>query len=144
MGTWQSRDSQTGFRLGLAETPANDLAIFGGFNVGALLSAASDDFPLDVSLVAGAGAGGGNWTLVSVPVGLSLGRTIYGDDVSFTPYVTPRIVLDGRFGNTPYRDRLHVGTAVDLGVDLRFRPGWAIRFGGTFGDRNAVALGLVF
>jgi hypothetical protein len=144
MLTWRGDDSPLGFRVGLSETSANQLAVFGGFGADALLSSASDDFPLDVSLVVGAGAGGGEWTLVSIPVGISFGRTVRRDDVSFTPYVTPRFIVDGRFGNTPYRDRMHVGTAVDLGVDLRFRPGWAIRFGGTFGDRNAVAVGLVF
>lgn len=143
-GTWRSPEGGLGFRLGLTETPANQLTVFGGVNANALLSAASDEFPLDVSLVVGAGAGVGDWTLVSFPVGVSLGRTFYGEDVSFTPYVTPRIIVDGRFGNPPYSDRLHMATAVDLGLDLRFEPGWAIRFGGTFGDRNAVALGLVF
>lgn len=143
-GTWQSPEGNLGFRLGLSETPAQQLTVFGGFNVSGLLSSASEEFPLDVSLVAGAGAGVGDWTLVSVPVGVSFGRTLYGDDVSFTPYLTPRIIMDGRFGSTPYSDRLHMAAAVDLGLDLRFRPGWAIRFGGTFGDRNAVALGVVF
>ncbi|HKJ92384.1 MAG TPA: hypothetical protein VJ957_04405 [Longimicrobiales bacterium] len=143
-GTWQSPSGGLGFRLGLTETPANELTIFGGLSTSALLAPASANFPLDVSLVAGAGAGVGNWTLVSVPVGLSLGRTIYGNGVSFTPYLTPRFIVDGRFGNTPYADHMDTALAVDLGLDLRFRPGWAIRFGGTFGDRNAVALGLVF
>ncbi len=143
-GTWWSREGNVGLRLGLTETAAQQLTVFGGLNAEALLSAASEEFPLDVSLVAGAGAGVGDWTLVSIPIGVSFGRTVYGDDVSFTPYLTPRIIVDGRFGNTPYNDRLHVATAVDLGLDLRFRPRWAIRFGGTFGDRDAVALGLVF
>lgn len=143
-GTWRSPAGQLGLRLGLTETPANRLTVFGGVNTDALLSSASPTFPLDVSVVAGVGAGVGDWTLVSIPVGVSLGRTIYGQDVSFTPYLTPRFIVDGRFGNTPYSDRLHMAMAVDLGLDLRFEPGWAIRFGGTFGDRDAVALGLVF
>jgi hypothetical protein len=33
---------------------------------------------------------------------------------------------------------------VDLGLDLRFTPQFLIRFGGTIGDRDGVAIGLVF
>jgi hypothetical protein len=41
-------------------------------------------------------------------------------------------------------DNTNLDLAVDLGLDLRFSPNFTVRFGATLGDREAVAIGLVF
>ena len=41
-------------------------------------------------------------------------------------------------------DDLDLELAVDLGLDLRLTSQFLIRFGGTVGDRDGVAIGLVF
>jgi hypothetical protein len=65
--------------------------------------------------------------------------------VTFLPYVTPRVVLDAFLGDeNDGEDDLDLELAVDLGLDLRFTPQFLIRFGGTIGDRDGVAIGLVF
>lgn len=136
--------SRLQFRVGLAEDdPGDDLAILGGVDVSDALVTASDDFPIDVSWVAGAGIGVGDFVNVAFPFGLILGQSFAGDGVTFTPYVSPRIVVDGTF-DAPGDDGLGLDLAVDVGLDLAFADGWLIRFGGTIGDREALAIGLVF
>lgn len=134
-----------GFRLGIADGPGqDDLTIFGGAEMTRILRPASDDFPLDIAWFVGAGAGLGDYTIISVPVGLTLGNTITGDGVNFTPYFGLKVAMDVYLGDARPRDDLDMDIAVDLGIDLQFQGGWIIRFGGSFGDRGAVAIGLVF
>jgi hypothetical protein len=75
-----------------------------------------------------------------------VGHRFTGDGVTFLPYVTPRVVLDAFLGDEGEGndDDLDLELAVDLGLDLRLTPQFLIRFGGTIGDRDGVAIGLVF
>ncbi len=148
LGTWRSGGvGALGVRFGIADRPGG-LAGFGGVDFSGTLTRASSDFPLDISWIAGAGAGFGRWLRVSFPFGVSIGHTFTGDGVRFTPYLSPRLVLDGNFGRNrprvPDDDRLNLGFAADLGIDIDPGSGWLVRFGGTFGDRDAIAIGLVF
>lgn len=145
MGTWRARTGNIGLRFGLADDghPDNNLAVFGGVDVQDMIAPASADFPLDVAWTAGVGLGAGSdGALVSVPLGISLGRALRSSTATFTPYVTPRVVLDAFFGDGD--SNLDLNLAIDLGVDLTFQPGWSVRFGGTFADRDAVSIGAVF
>jgi hypothetical protein len=139
LGTWNG-GGPLGFRLGLAEGRRDDLAVYGGVDLAGALVRASSDFPLDMDWVTGAGLGVGDAMLLSFPLGLSLGRAVSADGVWFNPYVTPRVVLDAWMGTSRPRDELDMRIAVDLGIDLAFDPGWAIRFGATLGKRNVRAL----
>lgn len=130
-----------GFRLGLAEGPGGDLAVYGGFDVSGTLLRQSADFPMDMIWVTGAGLGVGDSALLSFPLGVSLGRDFQADGVWFNPYVTPRVVLDAWFGGDGDMD---LGLAMDLGIDISFEPGWAVRFAGTLADHEALAIGLSF
>jgi hypothetical protein len=141
LATWRGQ-SPLGFRIGLAEGFRDELAVYGGIDASGSLVRASEDFPLDVDWVTGAGIGVGEATMVSFPFGLSLGRTLTGDGVVFLPYVTPRVMLDAWFGSDRPRSGARLNLGADIGMDLSFTPGWAIRFGATFGDRNALAIGL--
>lgn len=149
MGTYRGGPSGVELRLGLAERDRgrdrdDALSVFGGLETQALISRASTNFPLDFAWVAGAGIGAGDGgAIVSVPVGITLGRTLTGTGASFTPYGTPRLIVDGIFGDNR-RDRLDLDLAVDLGLDLRFQQGWLVRVAGTVGDREALSIGLVF
>jgi hypothetical protein len=144
MGTWRGA-GPLGFRVGVADERGDDgLAIFGGLDLTGNLLRASSDFPLDVAWVAGAGLGVGDNILVSFPLGLTLGRDLVTDGIRFTPYFTPRVVLDAWFGDDRPNDDLSLDFALDIGADIAFSPSWAIRFAGTVGDRDAVAIGLSF
>lgn len=149
LGVWRSgsRPQNLGFRVGLSEDWAGEVGVFGGADVSGVLARASRDLPLDISWVAGAGIGIGENILASFPFGLSAGHTFTGDGVTITPYLLPRVVLDALFyedalGNN--ESELEMDFTADLGIDVAFRPTWRIRFGATFGDREALAIGLSF
>ncbi len=144
MLTYRSRrDASLGYRVGLAEQGSDDVVVFGGVDVSGPITLANRDFPLDVIWFAGAGAGVGNDVLLSFPFGVSMGRTVVGDGILFTPYVAPRVVLDAWLGrNDPPGDDLDLGLVVDFGVNLAFRSAWGIRFGASLGDHDSLAIGV--
>jgi hypothetical protein len=148
MTTWRATDAPggLGFRIGLAEDRADDLSVFGGLDISGYLLRASNDVPVNVAWIGGAGLGIGDAALLSFPFGVAVGRDFQADGVWFNPYVAPRVILDAWLGSDrPRRDRnLELGLAVDLGMDISFDPGWAIRFGGTLGDRSALGIGVSF
>jgi hypothetical protein len=133
-----------GFRVGIAEARGDGLDVFGGVDLTSSLMRASSDLPLDISWVAGVGVGGGDDLLVSFPFGVTLGRDLMSEGIRFTPYFTPRVVLDAWFGDEAPDEDLALDFAFDLGADVAFSEGWAIRFAGTVGDRDAVAVGVSF
>jgi len=144
MSTWRG-SGLLGFRIGIADARRNDgLAVFGGVDMTGHILRASSDFPLDIAWVAGAGLGAGDNVLVSFPLGLTMGRDLVADGIRFTPYITPRVVLDAWFGSDRPNDDLSLDFALDIGADIAFSPSWAIRFAGTVGDRDAVAIGVSF
>lgn len=144
LSTWRGSAAPggIGFRLGLAEGVRGELAVYGGFDASGFLLRRSQDFPMDLLWVTGAGASVGDRAFLAFPLGVSLGREFEADGVWFNPYASPRVVLDARFGDDD--DDLDLDLAVDLGVDIGFDPGWTIRFAGTVGDRSALAIGMNF
>lgn len=144
MATFRSPSWNFGVRGGIAEESGRDngLAVLAGFDFQGALTRSSTEFPLDVDWVLGMGFSVGDNFLVSVPLGLTTGHSFRGDGVVFTPYGTPRVVLDAFFGDG--RSRVDLDLAFDLGLDLRFAPNFMVRFGATIADRSAVAIGLVF
>ena len=144
----RARGRPLGFRAGVAEDRPDELAVFGGVDLSRMLGPARADFPLDVALVGGAGLSvGEGGALLSFPFGVSLGGTVRAEELVVAPYLTPRVVVDAFFDGDDVPDRddddLDLDLAVDIGVDLAFRRGWAIRFGATLG-RDALAIGIVF
>jgi len=144
MVKWRSSAAPyVGFRLGLADgghRGGDGISALGGVEVMGRLTRATQEFPLDMTWFFGAGAGVGDRARVSFPLGISVGHDFEGDGVLFRPYASPRVVLDGVFGSN---GGLDLGLAVDVGIDIGFQPSWLIRFGGTFGDREAIAVGVV-
>jgi hypothetical protein len=143
LGTWRAGPG-LGFRAGIAEGQHDGVAILGGADLVFPISAAGAGFPLDLSWLVGVGAGFDDWVLLSVPLGLSLGRTFVGDGVRFTPYAAPRVALDAQFGRDAPGDDVGLSLAVDLGFEMGFQPGWAIHFGASIGDRGGLAVGVRF
>ncbi|MBI4521606.1 MAG: hypothetical protein HY701_12270 [Gemmatimonadetes bacterium] len=141
VGAWRG----IGLRFGIADGPGpGDVSGLAGADFYGSMNRSSQDFPLDVSWVAGVGLGFGDFVLVSLPLGVSLGHTFSGEGVEFVPYLSPRLILDGYFGRDFPDDDLDLALAVDLSVDVAFSPALTIRFGATFGDREALAIGLAF
>lgn len=140
-----------GVRAGVAEGAGDDLAILGGVDVSGPIYAGTGDPPLDVIWFAGAGIAVEDDALLSFPAGISLGWAFQGDEVAFRPYVAPKVVLDawlgddgdegrpGRFGND---DDLDLEAALEIGFDIAFSPAFALRFGASLADRDAVSAGI--
>lgn len=141
--TWRG-GGPFGFRLGLAEDRADQVAVYGGIDYSGALIRASADFPLDANWFLGGGISAGDNVLLSFPAGVSLGREIQAEGVWFNPYLAPRVVLDAWIGRDGPGDNMNLEFALDLGVDIAFDPGWAVRFGATIADRSALAIGFSF
>lgn len=146
--TWRS-GGPIGLRIGLTEDAGDDLALFGGVDFSSGIAEASDTFPLNVAWVTGIGAGIGDDAVISFPLGISLGRAFQSESVIFSPYFTPRIVLDAFLGGEGRGrgddgDDVNLGLALDFGLDLAFDPGWTIRFAISGGDRDALGIGVSF
>lgn len=145
MSTWRrsAAPGGPGFRIGIAEDRRDQVTVFGGVDLSGRLVNASADMPLNIIWITGVGLGVGDGTVLSFPLGVSMGRDFQSDGVWFNPYLAPRVNLDAWLGGNR-DDNLRLRLAVDLGVDVSFDPGWAVRFGGTLGDRSALAIGLSF
>ena len=147
--TWRAGGG-TGYRIGLAEDGGEELSVFGGVDLIGRMVDADDDFPLNVSWVAGAGFGVGDDFVLSFPLGISVGRGFQVDSVLLSPYIIPRLVLDAFFGrgDGPGEgsgdDDIELGLAVDFGIDINFDPEWVVRFAVSGGERDAIAIGLSF
>jgi hypothetical protein len=146
LGTWRAVTNGTGFRLGVSEGRGGDgIAVFGGVDFVTPLVTVSPDFPLDISWFTGVGAGYADWLVISVPLGITLGRTVGAPDVRFTPYLAPKVIADVHLGRGPGNDNeLALNLDVDLGFDIQFPPGWMIRIGAGLGNRSGLAVGILF
>lgn len=146
--TWRQYRSfgNLGFRVGLGEGVRDDLAVFGGLDYAAPWIRATQDFPLDIAWFLGGGLGVGPDVLLSFPLGVSIGRVIHLEDVGFIPYVAPRLDLDAWLGDdvAGRDDDLDLRATVDLGTDILLNEQFTLRFGASVGDRDALAIGLVF
>jgi hypothetical protein len=146
MGTWRGSPQGLGLRLGIVDGRGDGVGVLGGVDMLASLATASSTFPLDISWFAGVGAGYDEWLLLSVPIGLTFGRTFGAPDMRFTPYLAPALLVDAHLGRdgAGESNELQLNLGIDLGFDLAFQPGWALRFGAGLADRSGLAVGIVF
>lgn len=147
IGQWRGRTGEVdlGLRAGIGEDTRDDVSVFGGVDVaGPLLRQDDPTFGLD--WVVGGGFGVSEDVLLSIPFGIVAGWDIPLESATLQPHVGPRVILDAWIGDDdgPGRDDddVDLELAVDLGVDLRFDSGWTLRFAGTAGGREALAIGI--
>ena len=130
-----------GYRFAITEErgPNEDVAVAGGIDVSGFLARGIEDADVDVAWWSGIGVGVGNETLVSLPLGIIVGWSGESDTgVIFSPYAGGHVVLDFMSGPG---DDVDFNGAIDIGADIVLTSGWMIRFGATFGGREALALG---
>jgi len=121
---------------GLIDRKGSDnLSLFVGGGIGQEITRAKGDQPLDLLFTAGAGAAfGGGFTLVRIPVGVSIGHTFdLEQGMAITPYVHPRASLDlassgGRRGGS----QSEVSLNFDLGVNFQVNAQFAVRAAAAF------------
>lgn len=143
LATWRANPAPVGlgFRFGVVEGAQDDVAIIGGVDVSGTLYRGDDQTPVDLMWFTGAGLGVDDDITLSFPVGISAGWAFNGPEVQFRPYVAPKIFLDAFLGDDR-DDDLDLGAAVEFGLDLAFSQPWAIRTAASFGDRDALSIGI--
>jgi hypothetical protein len=144
---WRSPSYNWGLRGGIAEDSGDNIAFFGGIDFVGDLHRETRDLPLDIDWLIGAFLSVGDNLLISAPLGVTIGHTFPAEGATFTPFFTPRMVLDIAFFEDVEGDTesdVDLDFAADLGLDLRlrgFNP--MIRFAASLG-RDAIGVGLVF
>lgn len=129
-----------GYRLALADDNSDGIAISGGLDFSGYLSRAVEGSEVDVMWWSGAGLGVGDETVVTFPIGAILGWTGGDGSTTLSPYGGGHLALDI---SSVEGDNVDLSGAVDVGLDLGLSSGWLIRFGATFGDRDAIAIGFL-
>lgn len=139
--TWRHEAGPVGlgYRFAIADEDGSDgVAFAGGVDVSGFLSRAVEGSEVDVMWWSGVGLGVGQNTIVSLPLGALIGWSGQGGDVVLSPYGGGHLTLD--ISNID-NDNLSLAGSFDLGLDVLLASGWLVRFGGSFGDRDALALG---
>lgn len=141
-GIWRQHGNlNLGVRIGYLDRTFDDAFMAAGETWGGLIDAGAD-FPVDVSWTFGAGAVFGDFTVFSVPVGLTIGRALVLSPLTFQVYAHPRLALvaasDGNNTNTDLEGLF------DLGADLHLNPEWKARLGVTLGGIDALGVGLAY
>lgn len=121
---------------GLIDRKGSDnLSVFVGGGIGQEIARANGDQPLDLLFTAGAGAAfGGGYTLVRIPVGVSLGHTFdLEQGMAITPYVHPRASVDvASSGGRNNGSQSEVSLNFDLGVNFQVNSQFAVRAAAAF------------
>lgn len=129
-----------GYRLSLTdENASDDLAVAAGVDISGFLARGVEDSPVDVMWWSGAGLGWGENTIISLPLGALVGWSGQGGDVILSPYGGGHLVMDI---SDIEGDNVSLGGAFDFGLDVVLSSGWLVRFGGSVGDRDALAIGV--
>lgn len=150
LGTWAlpGTGGRVVLRGGAGVDEEDRVSVFGGVDVRTSLARHTSEQPLDLAWHAGVGAGGGaqdgQYLVVSVPMGISAGRSWTSGSVWLAPYASIGVALDLNFGDAAPDDEFGVAPAVDVGVDLALDSGrhFVIRTAISLGDRQAFAIGL--
>ena len=141
-GIWRQHGNlNLGVRVGYVDTGAGGAVIAGAEAWGPLFSAGAD-LPVDVTWTLGAGGAFGDFTTVSVPVGVTIGRALVLSPLTFQVYGHPRLALvavavgDGT--------NVDLEGLFDLGADLHINEDWKARLGFTLGGADSFGLGLAY
>lgn len=139
-GIWrQGGNLNLGVRVGYVDSGLSDALLAGAETWGALMSAGAD-FPVDISWTLGLGAAFGDFTLLSVPVGVTVGRVLVLSPVTLQVYGHPRLALVAASnGNNTTTD---LEGFFDLGGDVHLNEQWKVRLGFTLGGADAFGVGL--
>ena len=116
---------------------------FGGVDLRVPFAAHRPGQPLDLAWISGAGVGVGDYTLVTLPVGVAAGRSWSSGSIWLAPYVSVGIAMDLRLGDEAPDEEFEVSPTADVGVDLALDRARTVilRAGTSLGDRNALAVG---
>lgn len=141
-GIWRTTSGMNlGLRLGFVD--AGDGVIQLGAETWGDIILEGADFPLDLTWTAGAGASMNGGATVSVPAGVSIGRTFDVGSVSVQAYGHPRLALIA--GEDAAGDlNLDLDSQFDLGADVYLSQSVTLRIGTSFGTGDALGIGVAW
>jgi hypothetical protein len=147
MMTWAFPGLPPGVTLrgGAGQGAEGEVAGFGGVDVRTSLVQHTEDQPLDVAWVVGAGLGIGRYALFTVPIGVSAGRPWSSGSVWIAPHVAMGVALDLHLGSEAPAEEFQASPFAEVGADLALDSArrLVLRTGVSLGDRQAVGVGLV-
>jgi hypothetical protein len=147
MGSWSlpAFGGAVAVRGGGGRGAGGETAGFGGIDLHAPLTRHTASQPLDLEWTGGVGFSVGQSLLISVPMGISAGRSWSSGSVWFAPYVSLGVALDFRAGDEAPDREFEVQGSADIGVDLAFDPArrFVVRAAAALADRQAVSVGFV-
>jgi len=146
LATWAMPGLPAGMRLrgGAGKGAGGVNAAFGGIDFQAPLMRGAKPRPFDLDWQSGVGLSIGDYTLVTIPVGLTGGVSWTSGTVWMSPYVTAGIAADLRLGDEAPEREFEVNPSLDVGLDLSFdiERKVVLRAATSLGDRQAVSLGI--
>jgi hypothetical protein len=130
-------------RGGLGYGNETEEAGFVGFDLQAPI-ARRGQIPFDLDWQGGAGVGFGGHLLVTVPVGITAGRSWSSGSVWMAPYASVGIAADLHLGDEFEGEQFQVHPALDVGLDLALDQArhTVVRVAASLGDRQALSVGL--
>lgn len=144
--TWAMPGLPDGLRLrgGVGRGDRASNAVMGGFDVQGPLLRGHAALPFDLDWQGGAAVSVGDWTLISVPVGITGGVAWTRGRAWIAPYLSAGLVAELRTGEDAPERSTEVSSALDIGLDLAFdrERRVVIRTAAALGDRQAVSVGV--
>ncbi len=145
LATWAMPAMPRGMRLraGAGQGAGGASAFFGGIDYQVPLRRSTGQWGLDIDWQAGLGLSAGDYSLVSLPVGLSGGLSWTSGTVWVAPFVSGGVAADLRMGDEAPGKEFVVEPILEAGLDLAFdiERRVVLRAASSFGDRSAVSLG---
>ena len=141
----QSGNLNLGVRAGVGDLEFAGETVLVGAELYGPLNSLLPSTSIDLSWILGAGAVfGDNYSLFSVPLGISVGLQLGSGSVQFAPYVHPRWSLDiaAYDQNGTEQTRTGGSIVIDVGADVNLGERFIVRVGGSFLDREALGLGV--
>jgi hypothetical protein len=146
LGLWrQSGNVDLGVRAGVGDLDDAGGTVLVGAELSSSLNSLLPELGFDLAWNLGAGAVfGSNYTLFSVPVGLSAGVRLGAGSLQFLPYAHPRISFDIEAFDVDGEEETDTdgSVALDLGADINLGPSFILKVAGSLFDREAFGIGL--
>jgi hypothetical protein len=100
--------------------------------------------PIGLAFTVGGQAVIGDETFLGGQVGFTAGQALPAGGMTVTPYIHPRLAIGTGFIGGEGDNEFEVDVLADVGVDLDFASGVALRLGANLGDGANWGLGVAF
>lgn len=145
LATWAMPAMPRGMRLraGAGQGAGGESAFFGGVDYQVPLLRRATGRGLELDWQTGLGLSAGDYSLLSLPVGLSAGVSLSSGPVWVAPFVTGGVAADLRMGDAAPEKEFLVEPTLEAGIDLAFDAERRVLLRAATGllDRRAVSLG---